>query len=69
MACRVTKEAASEHSQTTVAAISSGRPIRPIGSWAMTLSRSSGVPPVKRSIISVSMMPGQMALIRMFDEA
>jgi hypothetical protein len=33
------EEAASEHSQTTVAAISSGRPIRSIGSWAMTLSR------------------------------
>jgi hypothetical protein len=28
-----------------------------------------GVPPVKRSIISVSMIPGQMALIRMFEAA
>ena len=41
--------------------------MRPMGSWAMTLSRPSAVPPVKRSIISVSMMPGQMALMRMFD--
>jgi len=29
----VTKEAASEHSQTTAAAISSGQPMRPMGSW------------------------------------
>jgi len=65
----VTKEAASEHSQTTAAAISSGQPMRPMGSWAMTLSRPSSVPSVKRSIISVSTMPGQMALIRMFDPA
>jgi len=35
----------------------------------MTLSRSLGVSPVKRSIISVSMMPGQIALIRMLDDA
>jgi len=35
----------------------------------MTLSRPSVVPSVKRSIISVSMMPGQMALIRMCDPA
>ena len=69
MACPVTKEVLSEHSQTTVSAISSGRPILPIGSWPMTLSRFSEVPPVKRSIISVSMMPGHMALIRMFDAA
>jgi hypothetical protein len=31
MACPTTKEAASEHSQSTAAAISSGLPIRPIG--------------------------------------
>jgi hypothetical protein len=54
MACPRTKEAASEHSQSTAAAISSGVPIRPIGSWAIT---------------AVSMMPGQMAFTRMFDAA
>ena len=43
-ACPTTKAAASEHSQTTAAAISSGLPIRPIGSCAITLSRPSGVP-------------------------
>jgi len=43
--------------------------MRPIGSWAITWSRPSGVPPVKRSILSVSMIPGQMALIRMFEAA
>src|SRR6266568_7995570 len=37
MACPTTKEAASEHSQTTAAAISSGVPMRPTGSWAITL--------------------------------
>jgi hypothetical protein len=52
------------HSQTTAGAISSGVPIRPIGSCAITAGRpSGGVPPLKRCIISVSMMPGQMALI------
>ena len=37
------------------AAISSGLPIRPIGSSAITFARPSGVPPVKRPIIGVSM--------------
>jgi hypothetical protein len=67
MACPTTKEAASEHSQTTAAAISSDFPIRPIGSCAITASRPSEVPPVNCCIISVSMMPGQTALTRMLD--
>ena len=41
----MTKAAASEESQTTAAAISSGFPIRPTGSCAITRSRPSGVPP------------------------
>ena len=64
-----TKAAASEHSQTTAAAISSGLPIRPTGSSETTLARPSGVPPVKRPIIGVSMYPGQTALMRMFCAA
>src|SRR5881227_4053400 len=67
MACPVTKEAASEHSQTTAAAISSGFPIRPTGSCAITLSRPSGVPPLNRCIIGVSMIPGHTAFTRIFD--
>src|SRR5207244_5903568 len=63
------KEAASEHSHTTALAISSGRPILPIGSSEITLARPSGVPPVKRAIIGVSIYPGQTALTRMFDDA
>src|SRR2546430_16044475 len=63
-ACPTTKAAVSEHSQTTAAAISSGLPIRPTGSSAITLARPSGVPPVKRPIIGVSMYPGQTALMR-----
>src|SRR3712207_1128943 len=69
MACPTTKAAASEHSQTTAAAISSGLPIRPIGSCAITLPRPSGVPPLKRSIIGVSTMPGHTTFTRMFDFA
>ena len=65
MACPTTKAAASEHSQTTAAAISSGLPIRPTGSCATTLARPSGVPPLKRSIIGVSMIPGHTAFTRM----
>ena len=49
------KAAGSEHSQMTAAAISSGLPIRPAGSSAITFARPSGVPPVKRPIIGVSM--------------
>jgi hypothetical protein len=63
------EQAASEHSETTAAAIASGVPIRPIGSCAITASRPSGVPPLKRCIIAVSMIPGQMALTRMLDAA
>jgi hypothetical protein len=54
-------------SQTTAAAISSGAPIRPIGSCAVIAARPSGVPPLTRWIIAVSVMPGQMALIRMLE--
>lgn len=49
--------------------ISSGLPMRPTGSWAMTRARPSGVPPEKRPVIGVSMMPGQIALILMPSEA
>jgi putative SOS response-associated peptidase YedK len=69
IACPTTNAAASEHSQTTAAAISSGFPIRPTGSHAITLSRPSGVPPLKRSIIGVSMIPGHTAFTRIFDFA
>src|SRR5438128_10853252 len=69
IACPTTKAAASEHSQTTAAAISSGFPIRPIGSCAITLSRPSGVPPLNRSIIGVLMIPGHTAFTRIFDFA
>ena len=65
MAWPMVNAASSEHSHRTAAAISSGRPMRPIGSWAMTAARPSSVSPVKRRIISVSMIPGQMALMRM----
>src|SRR5205085_11196559 len=64
MACPVTNAAASEHSQTTAVAISSGVPMRPTGSCAITLSRPSEVPPLKRSIIGVSMIPGHTAFTR-----
>src|SRR5205823_5755105 len=67
MAWPMTKAASSEHSQTTAAAISSGFPIRPTGSCAITLSCPSGVPPVNRCIIGVSMIPGHTAFTRMFD--
>ena len=69
MAWPMTKLAASEHNHTTVAAISSGLPILPTGSCAITACRPSAVPPLKRSIIGVSMIPGHTALMRMFDGA
>src|SRR4051794_22829558 len=65
MACPTVNAASCEHIHNTAAAISSGRPMRPIGSWPMTAARPSSVSPVKRRIISVSMMPGQTALMRM----
>ena len=64
MAWPMTKEAASEHSHRTAAAISSGVPIRPIGSCAITLSRPSVVPPVNRVHHLGVDDPGQTALIR-----
>jgi hypothetical protein len=51
----IMKAASSEQSQMTAAAISSGVPMRPTGSSAITLARPSGVPPVKRPIMGVSM--------------
>lgn len=63
------KEAASEQSQSTAAAISSGVPSRPMGSSAIRASRPPGVLSAKRWIISVSMMPGQTALTRTWDAA
>lgn len=65
MAWPIMNADASEQSQMTPAAISSGGPIRPTGSSAITLARPSGAPPLKRPIIGVSMYPGQIALIRM----
>jgi hypothetical protein len=65
----VVKEASSEHSHSTAEAISSGLPILPIGSWASTAWRPSGVSPKTRSIMWVSMMPGQTALIRTLADA
>lgn len=56
--------ASSEQSQSTAAAISSGRPMRPTGSCAITAARPSSVSPVKRRIIPVSTMPGQIASMR-----
>ena len=67
MACPTTKAATSEHNQTTAAAISSGFPIRPTGSCAITPSRPSAVPPLNRYIIGVSMIPGHTAFTRIFD--
>ena len=55
MAWPIMKAASSEQSQMTAAAISSGLPIRPTGSSAITFARPSAVPPVKRPIIGVSM--------------
>src|SRR5215213_4339866 len=66
IACPTTKEAASEHSHRTAAAISSGFPILPMGSCEIIRWRPSGVSPVTRSIIWVSMIPGHTALTRMF---
>jgi hypothetical protein len=40
-ACPIMNAAASEHIHTTVAAISSGRPILPMGSSEMTFARPS----------------------------
>ena len=45
-------------------AFPSGRPV-----LAITLSPPSGVPPLKRSIIGVLMIPGHRALMRMFELA
>ena len=50
--CPTVNAASSEHSHSTAAAISSGRPMRPTGSWAMTAARPWG------SCRSAGMLPG-----------
>src|SRR2546423_2263349 len=66
MACPTTKQAASEHSHRTAAAISSGLPTLPTGSrglaLATSLSRPSSAPPLKRSLIGAPMTPTPHAL-------
>jgi hypothetical protein len=69
MACPTMKAAASEQSQRTADSISSRFPIRPTGSHAIIRARPSSVLPLNRSIIGVSMMPGQIAFTLMFDAA
>jgi hypothetical protein len=66
MGCLVTKEAASEHNQMMAVEISSGLFIIPTGSCEIIAWRLSGVPPLKRWIIEVSMIPGTTALMRIF---
>jgi hypothetical protein len=68
-ACPVVNPESSEQRNSTAAAISSGLPIRPIGSKAIMFAMPSGVSPVKRDIIEVSVMPGHIAFTRMFDFA
>src|SRR5207244_13345364 len=63
------KEAASEHSHTTALAISSGRPILPIGFSEITLARPPEVPPVKRPINGASIYAWQTAFHRMLHHA
>jgi len=60
----VRNDAAAELSQTTAAAISSGRPRRPIGSAASNSCLVSGRWATVRWIIGVSIAPGQTALTR-----
>src|SRR6266550_8163321 len=65
----VTKLAKGLHSQTTAAAISSGRPSRPIG-WSLTISSIvSDSLAIMSATIGVSMVPGHTALMRMPLEA
>lgn len=61
----VVKAVTSQHSHSTAEPISSGLPSRPTGSSAMSASHPPGRMSPKRRIISVSMMPGQTALMRM----
>src|SRR5712691_89304 len=63
MVCPVTNEAASEQSQTTASAISSGVPTRPMGSLAMMRAlRSGSLKPI--AVIGVWITPGQTHLTR-----
>src|SRR5215475_3561428 len=61
--CPVTKEAASEQSQTTASATSSEAPTRPMGSLARRRALSSGLRK-PRAIIGVWITPGQMQFTR-----
>src|SRR6266481_5665938 len=61
--CPVTNEEASEQSQTTASAISSGVPTRPMGSLAMMRAlRSGSLKPL--AVIGVWITPGQTQLTR-----
>src|SRR5437879_9508718 len=63
MVCPVTNEAASEQSHTTVSAISSGVPTRPMGSLAMRRAlRAGSLKPL--AVIGVWITPGQTQLTR-----
>ena len=57
-------EALSEHSHTTAWAISSGVPILPIGVRLIRHESGETGLPSTRSIIGVSIEPGQMTLTR-----
>src|SRR5437016_525423 len=61
----VTNEASLEQSQTTVLAISSGRPMRPMGCAASSICLTSGAVAKSRNI-RVSIAPGATALTRTF---
>src|SRR5712691_2992020 len=63
MVCPVTNEAASEQSQTTASAISSGCPIRPTGSLAIIRAIRSGSC-IPCAVIGVAIYPGQTQLTR-----
>src|SRR5262245_2594085 len=61
----VTKEAASEHNQTTACATSSGRPPLPVGCLDSNHSLTPGPLTKARSIMGVMMRPGHTTLMRM----
>src|SRR5713101_8258502 len=58
----VTNEAASEHSQMTASAISSGRALRPIGSTSSSRAASLGRPATIPWTSGVSTTPGHTSL-------
>ena len=61
----ITNDAASEHSQSTAAAISAGSAIRPIGCRSATCFSSAGSPCIHSPTIRDLAVPGQIALTRM----